>query len=188
MSINELVSSAKNGDKVALYNLIAVLKPIRKSLISKFSKFDSEDLDQDLILVLIECVDSFLEGECSFQWYVREKSRYFCLDLAKEMGCLSLDEVDDNGISFMDMIDSGEVLEDLVFDFNLREKVLLEVSRLEPKVRFVIYFHFFKEFSLKEIAEKMNVSVSTVFRLKEKGVKVLKKSLGEISKEVFYDN
>lgn len=176
---NDYVRKAKNGDKVAMFYLVEALRPIRISLCRRFSSIDSEDLEQDLILVLIDCVDSFVEGECSFQWYVRERSRYFCLDRIKEKRCQSLDDFDENGNRFVDGVMDDFNLEEFVSDYNLREKILLSVSKLPPRVRFVIYFHFFGCLSLKEIADKMGVSVSTVFRLKEKGLRILRPELKE---------
>lgn len=188
MGVRDLVNRSKAGDKVALYNLIAILRPIRVSMIRKFPRLDPEDLDQDLIILLIESLEDFDERKCSFQWYVREKSRYYCLDLLKKKECFSIEERDENGISFIDSLDSGLVLDDLVCDSSIRDRIFLEISKLEPRVRFVIYFHFFKDHSLKEIGVKMNTSISSVYRLKEKGVKILRKSLKDIKREDFYDN
>lgn len=174
---NEYVMKAKAGNKVALFYLIEALKPIRVSLCRRFSSLSSEDLDQDLILVLIEAVDDFKEGGSSFPWFVRERSRYFCLDLIKERKCSSLDDFDENGKRIVDSVRDDFDLEDFVSDFNLREKILLSISRLPSDVRFVIYFHFFRGDSLSVISKRMGVSVSTVSRLKKRGLRLLRPDL-----------
>lgn len=152
--------------------------PIRKSLVKKFSFFDSEDLDQDLILVMLEAIKDYRKEDSNFPYFLKKRCLWYCLDLAKKKRPdFSLNSLDDNGVEFLDSLSDGLPLEE-VFCEDLDKKSLLSlVAGLPKRERFVVFNYYYRRKNLREIANIMKLSLASVSRIHKSGLKLLKKLL-----------
>ncbi len=179
MEIPKLVRKSQQGDKIALKNLIERLSPIRKAICAKFPTLPREDLEQDLILIIIEALKDYKPGKSTFQWYVKQKSHYYALDQTKKRKLeleMTMPKSEDDTDPLENLTD-GMTLED-IYEIKIKSKDLIEaIKTLDPKERYIIYFYYFRDYSLKEIGEKLNLSQGTISKHKTKALRKLKRNL-----------
>lgn len=172
-----LVAKARLGDEEAFLDLVDRLAPIRKSLIGQFPTLDPDDLDQDLVLVLRDCIRTYDPSLTSFAYYVRTYSRYHCLNKTKEPKVLSLDAKDDDGRSLMDIVMADVDIEtDYVRDLRLL-KLYESLRDLDKLYRQIIDMYYFYGMGLAEIGHFLGYSTGHISRLKKCAEDMVKKNL-----------
>lgn len=180
MEIENLLEKAKTGDKIALETLICKLSPIRKSICAKFPYLPRKDLEQDLILLLIEGIEKYQPGKSTFTWFVKQHSYYYALELTKQRKKeLEMTQIKpkEGEIDPLETLTDGTTIEEN-YEKEVRNKDLIKaINTLEPIERYVIFFYYFRDYKIKEIARKLNLSPSTISKTKSKALRKLRISL-----------
>lgn len=178
MEINELVVRAKDGDVGALEILIERLAPIRRAVCARFPALSSEDLDQDLVVLLIDSLGEYVDERSNFSWFIKQRSQFYALDLAKkrkrelEMSY----SVSDDEVYVWEGISDGVMVEDVFEELQWSRELMRAIGMLDSVERYVIYFYYYRGKTLREIGEDLGRSASWVSKVKSKGVRKLKNS------------
>lgn len=178
MEINDLVIRSKAGDVGALECLIERLSPIRRAVCARFPGLSREDLDQDLILLLIDSLDEYVVERSNFSWFIKQRSQFYALDLAKRL------KREREFVEFVSGNDEWNILEGLsdgvsaedVFEESQWSRALVRgINFLELAERYVIYFYYYRGKTLREIGADLGKSVSWVSKVKSRGIGKLRK-------------
>ena len=174
--MNELVRAARSGSQRAVSELIDRLSPIRKSLINQYSGLDSDDLDQELTLVLLDCINSYDEDMAAFSYYVKMMSYYYCLDKAKSQVVLSLDiPAGDEKSSLVELLVSDENTEKSALELRDRDLINQIIKVLSTTERRVLYLLYYKGLNLSEIGGYMGYSTTHAGRIRDKALRSLRR-------------
>lgn len=113
------------------------------------TKYDADDVFQDVFLALWKKSPHFSDEEHRKAWIIRTT-----LNLCKKTYNASIWK---KAVSF------GEIKEEQFVFQNRRENdIFLAVQAMTPKLRTVIYLYYFEEMSVKEIARLLHVREGTV--------------------------
>lgn len=63
------------------------------------------------------------------------------------------------------------------------DETFIEIMKLPPKYKTVIYMYYYEEYSTREISEILKKNKSTVCSLLKRGREILKERLGENNEE-----
>lgn len=181
--IEELVSIAKKGDEEALLKLMVQFKPFIFKTARDFNikNYDTFDLVQIGYIALINAVDKYKEGACSFSSYVytaiKNCMKYTARNNKKHKSTLSLNTpINENGslTDFTELLESNIDLED---EFIKNEKINMIqsiISKLDPKDFELIFLVYYNGFNFKEYALKKGLSYIQVIRRKNKILQYIK--------------
>ena len=178
-SFNKNLSLARLGDGSAKVDLINMLEPLIISSIKKYCPLpkEYEDLHSDCVLVILWCLENF-DGKRSFLKYVKSYLKYYLLDTFKYLkNEPQRDSVNDLGEDLLNYIED---------DFNLEESLIKKtdehilnkaINSLAKRQREIIILYYYKDMSLKNISQKLNISKWTVVAAKKQAFDKLKKKL-----------
>lgn len=178
-SFNKNLSLARLGDGSAKVDLINMLEPLIISSIKKYCPLpkEYEDLHSDCVLVILWCLENF-DGKRSFLKYVKSYLKYYLLDTFKYLkNEPQRDSVNDLGEDLLNYIED---------DFNLEESLIKKtdehilnkaINSLAKRQREIIILYYYKDMSLKNISQKLNISKWTVVAAKKQALDKLKKKL-----------
>lgn len=122
------------------------------------NEHDASDVVQDTFLKFLEKQDSIKDSEHIKAWLIRVSINK-CNDLyrkRKKYLNISMEELEK-------ITDEPEVID-----------ILTEVMRLPEKIKAVIYLYYFEEYSVKEIASILHISVFAVKKRLQRGREQLK--------------
>lgn len=139
-----------------------------------------EDLFQIGCIGLIKAVDGFdFEKNIKFATYATKVIRNEILMTLRKKRIVSqsLDEsftIDKLETSLMDMISDGTCMEDELISTMYLEQ---EFNRLNDKEKQIIYLHFFKEISQRDLAKMMGCTQPHISRMIRKIVKKMRRTI-----------
>lgn len=171
------IQQAKNGSMEAKEKIIERYKNYvyKEALKIKIYNFDIEDIIQVGNFTILKCIDTFNESKNkNFTSYVTRAIKNNYLDLL-------LREQRRHGKNTSD-----EVLSEIADNFNTEDNVIksIESSNLHKAFKSLskndielIWELYFRGATIKEIAENLNVSYTTIYRRKIKALNTLMNSL-----------
>ncbi len=140
-------------------------------------KFDvAEDLAQDVFVYLLVNKENYnFDYNLKTYLYMIAKCRAFnYLNKMKKLNELSFEDYQNS-----EEIEEIEEIEEKIFD-NIRDKNLHEaIIKLKPKQARILYLAKIEELKIKEIAEILNLSENDVKISIHRGIRKLKKIIGE---------
>lgn len=177
--MNKLIKSAQLGDTLALETLIRQLEPIRKSICAQYSTLDPQDLDQELIILMIESLADYDPEKATFPWYIRQKSRYYALDLAKKHTARTrMTQRPTEGQDPLENLTTDETPEENYENKERNKRLQAALEKLKPLEREIIIEYYYRRKNLKEIAQAQKRSISTISKHKTQALKKLRRFLG----------
>ncbi len=180
-NIKELALRGKTGDEYAKVELIELLKPIRKYLVGRYSSpADRDDDEQELVIVLLNSLSTYDENEASFQWYVKQKSKYHILaKFKRKTEVLLEDELSDVTPVMETIIDESVDVELDILNKELNEFLIKCIGELSKLQKDIIILKFYEFKTGVEISKILNVSEATVSRELKRGLKKLRRKLND---------
>lgn len=177
---NTIFNQAMEDNEEAKVELIKKLSPLIWSSISKYSKRDNmESLYQDGCVEILESLLSFKsELGTNFLGYIKMRLRHMYLNSQKVRPIVSLDEVDEEGISILEkLIDDAPTPDEKILNEELSEKLKLAVETLTERQKNVVTLFYFENAPIGEIANRMNTSYRTVVNTKSRALKKMRRHL-----------
>ena len=175
---------SKNTGGGAL-NIDAIVKKYAKKIYGfAYSKthnyHDSKDLSSEIVLALCKIdfnskeifdMDAYIYRICQYSWsnFVRSNKTYW-------EGCSYTDEI-------YSKPDDFDALENMINN-ELYNKLRYEIMYLSENKRKCIIMHYYEEMSLKDIAKKLQIPVSTVKWYLSESKKILKEKI-EMNEAIF---
>jgi RNA polymerase sigma factor (sigma-70 family) len=161
-----LVAAAKRGEAGALDFLYQQSSPKILRVLYRITKNreDAEDALQDSLLRALLHLKDF-DGRSSFStWLTRIAINSALMNRRKDRRAreVSLDEMDDSGKEWLhhQIADESPNPEQHCVALERQQLVSRAVGRLRPRVRAVVEFRQLKEFSMRETAKKLGISVA----------------------------
>ncbi len=179
--LNELVVSAKDGDKVAIESIVDRFR----NYIKYFSRriyvagYEVEDLEQVGFHSLLKAIVACDITKYSFTPYAIAsiKNNYYALirSKVKEGYNLSLEE-DQNGFKIIDVLNSSDNIEE---DYILKEtlqQLKKSIDNLSPIEKEILENIFFQEKTIKQYAQEKNLKYHNVVYRKNLAIKTIHNS------------
>lgn len=140
---------------------------------------DAEDLTEEVFIKVYKKLPDFKWQGVSIESWIFKIARNTIIDFhrkyAKEKNNVDIDVVQAKSLD----ISSSDALANLLDDEE-QFKLYKEISEFEPEEQYLIYYKYFEELSVSEIAIRLNLSETNVgtklFRLRKKLLKSLTKS------------
>lgn len=176
--INELVQQARAGSREASEELLARFKPLMIATIKRHhTGSDWEDLLQAAALSILEGIQAYdAQKGIPFPAYIKTKLNFDIYNLCRKNRNilsyqLSINNEEQDPLSWLadDTID----IQQQILRKEQTTALHTALAELQPKHRELIVLHFFKNITLKEIAEEMGISYKTAQRYKARGLKRL---------------
>lgn len=176
--INYIIQMSLNGDKNYQEILLNRLKPLIYKNINKYILFNSslrEDLLQEGYVVILESLISYdIYQNVHFLHYVKIKLEYFYKNYFKNEYKKHTVQLSQKHVDAYSLFDSDNII------VKEEKKLLLEgIKKLNNEQQKILYLYYYKNTSLKEISNVLNMPYRTVIGKKKSAVKTLKKLLFE---------
>lgn len=186
VEIKELLIKAKDGDKIALEEIIKKHEPlIYNTMISFYIKgYDKEDIRQIAILSIIKAVKNCnIELSRGFSSYAKEIIRN---DIYKEISKVEKQyykHKESNEIAMIidikEIVDEGtNIIEDYIKSED-KEILIKEINLLEEEERALLKAIYVENISLKKYAKEKGVEYHKARYMKDKIIEKLRKGLNE---------
>ncbi|MBQ8139988.1 MAG: sigma-70 family RNA polymerase sigma factor [Lachnospiraceae bacterium] len=164
--MKEIIISAKNGDSEAFGSLYESCRNAGLSVAKQYVKndTDAEDMYQDAFLKAMENIDRFDENR-EFGPWLNTIIANTCKDFLGKKRPMNFTDMSDEETEFVDTIESSDV-SSLPESVYVRKEMLQIVDGIvetlpnEQKEATVLFY--FKDFSVKQVAEYQKVSEDTV--------------------------
>ena len=164
--MKDIIISAKNGDPEAFGRLYESCRKAGLSIAKQFVKndTDAEDMYQDAFLKAMENIDRFDENR-EFGPWLNTIIANTCKDFLGKKRPMNFTDMSDEETEFVDTIESTDV-SSLPESVYVRKEMLqivdgiVEMLPNEQKEATLLFY--FKDFSVKQVAEYQNVSEDTV--------------------------
>ena len=164
--MKDIIISAKNGDPEAFGRLYESCRKAGLSIAKQFVKndTDAEDMYQDAFLKAMENIDRFDENK-EFGPWLNTIIANTCKDFLGKKRPMNFTDMSDEETEFVDTIESTDV-SSLPESVYVRKEMLqivdgiVEMLPNEQKEATLLFY--FKDFSVKQVAEYQNVSEDTV--------------------------
>ena len=164
--MKEIIISAKNGDSEAFGSLYESCRNAGLSIAKQYVKndTDAEDMYQDAFLKAMENIDRFDENR-EFGPWLNTIIANTCKDFLGKKRPMNFTDMSDEENEFVDKIESSDV-SSLPESVYVRKEMLQIVDGIvetlpnEQKEATVLFY--FKDFSVKQVAEYQKVSEDTV--------------------------
>lgn len=128
------------------------------------NKYDAEDVVQETFIKLLKCKKKFESDEHVRNWLIRvainECNSLWNTSWRKKVTL------------------TNEKCDEPVFQMDEHSELYELVMQLSPKNRQVIYLYYFEDFSVKEVAEILNISETAVQTRLQRGRQKIKEKLG----------
>jgi len=166
-----LVLRAQSGETAAFDELFKGMQsPLYRYILRMVRDSQTaEDTLQDVFLIIYKKIRWLQDPKLFRPWAYRIASRECFKHLKKERQH-SFEQAHEDGL---DVIAAPEI--DLAYDPQMVAGLPLLVSRLSPESRSAIELHYLNDFSLRETAEILNISVGTAKSRVAYGLKLLRK-------------
>lgn len=173
--MEDLVALARAGCEISKLEIINRCRPLILSSIRKYHRYgDYDDLVQEGIVVLLESIYSYDETYgVYFLGYLKLRLRYYYL-ARRELRDLSLNDRNEYGIEYQELIEDDLDLEELVLDKEEGSFLRESLKKLSRRESLIVGKFYFEGLTLGEIAEELDLSYQTVANLKHRGMKKLK--------------
>lgn len=183
VKFDEIIAKAKEGDEVSKVELIERLSPLIKYSIKKYCPIYKhyEDLYQDGVLIILECLKLHDDSKANFQTMVKSYLKYHYIETLKYIKNTEKD--------ISKSKDDEDIVNSLSSNINIEEdfEKLSELSYLKKilksltyKQRRIIIMYYYKDMTHKEIAKKLKISVWTVINTKRRAIEILKEEYNVI--------
>ena len=185
MDINQLVISAKNGDKQALNKIIEILFPAIYKICCRYyiKNYELDDLIQISRMSVMKAVEKYnFNSKAGFKTYASSA-------IINNLKCVLRSECKHNyDMSSNIPLNEETTLEDTFLDeFNIEEDYCKNeyytalydsLNLLKPMYRDVLYWIYFQNGKLKNYAIKENISIECCGRRKARALKRLREIMG----------
>lgn len=171
----DLLIRAKEGDKEAMEEILKMFKPLIVSCANRvyISGYDTSDLIQIGYVTVLKAIDKFDISSDSFVSYVKNAVQHNYYYLIRGKAKLNKD------VTLDEEILSSDTPEDETISNLEIERLQEAINTLKDVDKTLIYYLFFKGYTLKECAKLLNSSKSTLSRRKDKILNQLRGILGE---------
>ena len=164
--MNTLIKEAKNGSYEALSKLYEGCRKKGLSVANQYVKndTDSEDMYQDAFLKAMENIDKFDENR-DFQPWLDTIIVNTCKDFLRKKRPLNFTDMSDEESEFVDTIESSDVSSLPESSYVRREMLTIVdgiVEMLPSEQKEATFLFYFKDFTVKQVAEYQHVSEDTV--------------------------
>lgn len=135
------------------------------------NRYDAEDILQNVFIKLLQANEKFESDEHIKRWLIRVTvncCKDFCASFWKKR-ITGIDEVRQGGIQEFSTSEQSELYE--------------QVMKLPPKYRVVIHLYYYEDYSVKEIAEILEIKETTVQTQLMRARKKLEVKLMEVQYE-----
>ena len=171
--LNEMLRDLKNGNADALDGILVTVGRRMFALARGIVKnnADAEDVIQECFLKIARSIHSFKDGTNGYAWIMRIV-RNTAIDFVRRNKRTATEDLDE----FFHLTDER-------YSADRREEALLfedALQKLSENERRMIYYRYYLDFTVRDIAKETGMSKSTAFRALENAEKKLKKLLGEI--------
>lgn len=172
----DLIHGVKNGDKSALDLLVRRWYPriYSYSLKMTANEQDAYDITQDVFLSVLKNIQAFYPWK-SFDSWLFTIAHNKCMDYFRLQRRDAVENVMD-----LDRPEQGPSLDERVTVSVAIEEAL---ARLSPAQRQAVIFHYFYQFTAKEIAHMTHTPLPTIKSRLSSAKKLLKNFFGRISDE-----
>lgn len=186
MDINQLIISAKDGDKQALEEIIEILSPAIYKICCRYyiKNYELEDLIQISRMSVLKAVEKYsFSSKAGFKTYassaIENNLKYVLRSECKRNYDISANIPVDEDITLADTFQD---------DFNMEEeycrnedyRVLYEsLNKLKPLYRDILCWVYFHNGKLKDYAIKENISIEGCRRRKARALKKLRAIMGK---------
>lgn len=170
--LNEILRILKSGNAEALDGILITVGRRMYALARGIVKNreDAEDVLQDSFLKIAKGIGSYKEGTNGYAWVMRIV-RNCALDFLRRRRLRATEDIDE----FFHLSDESYSEEK-----QARAVVLEEaISRLPKAQRQIVYYRYYLDFTVREIAKETGMSKSSVQREAEEAEKFLKEYLGQ---------
>lgn len=168
--LNMYLANLAEGDAWALDRIYLLVSrqmyALARSIVKNTS--DAEDIVQDTFVKIVEKIGSFSRGSNGYAW-IMKITRNNALDFLRKRGRRAEENIDD----FFNLSESG-------YDENKRDSaIMLEmaIKKLEDNEKRLIYYTYYLDMTVREIAKELHISKSAVSRGLQKAEENLKKFL-----------
>ncbi|GIM27539.1 RNA polymerase sigma factor [Clostridium polyendosporum] len=183
--INELIIKAKDGDKAAQEDIIIKFTPLvyKLSLSYYIAGFDEEDLRQFGYLSIIKAIKSFdINRKVNFtayvKWAITKNFYYEIRKAAKRNGEGSLNNANEEGIEYIEMISSDFDLENCCIENLMVNKLRKVINILTAEEKELIYYVYReKSGGLTQYSKEKNIKYSKCLQFRNEILAKLKKEL-----------
>ena len=164
--MKDIIISAKNGDHEAFGRLYESCRKAGLSVARQFVKndTDAEDMYQDAFLKAMENIDKFDENR-EFGPWLNTIIANTCKDFLGKKRPTNFTDMSDEENEFVDTIESTDI-SSLPESVYVRKEMLQIVDgiveTLPNEQKEATYLFYFKDYSVKQVAEYQNVSEDTV--------------------------
>ncbi|MCR5801474.1 MAG: sigma-70 family RNA polymerase sigma factor [Lachnospiraceae bacterium] len=164
--MKDIIISAKNGDHEAFGRLYESCRKTGLSVARQFVKndTDAEDMYQDAFLKAMENIDKFDENK-EFGPWLNTIIANTCKDFLGKKRPTNFTDMSDEENEFVDTIESTDI-SSLPESVYVRKEMLQIVDgiveTLPNEQKEATYLFYFKDYSVKQVAEYQNVSEDTV--------------------------
>lgn len=190
-NLEDIISGCKRGEQTAARLLYEMYSQPMRAICYRYlgNAEDAEDVMHDSFIRVLTRINQY-RGEGSFEGWMKRVFVHASLDFIKHKKNLSnhlKDEVYiDQGMNVMDDTDDDEFrLEQLDIT---RESLMDILQSLPVGYRTVFNMYVLEDYSHKEIADFLNVSVSTSKTQLSKARKMLRKKLEEYALKIAQSN
>ena len=165
--LNNYLAELAQGEPSALDNIYLLVSKQMYALAWSIvkSKYDAEDILHDSFMLIAQNARGFKSGSNGYAW-VMKITRNAALDFLRRKGRRAEENID----NFFNLT-SGD------YDENKRDTaIMLEtaIKQLEDSEKKLIYYTYYLDMTVREIAKEMGISKSAVSRQLEKAEKNLK--------------
>lgn len=173
-SEEQLIKGFNNRSEKSLAIIFKDLYPALCFYASRFvdDQGAAEDIAEESFIKIWERRETFVHYKV-LRSFLYSTVRNACLNLLKQKERHSLHEKE---IFINAELSESSVLENIIRTEVFRD-VYLTLETLPPKCRTIISMIFFQGKSVREVAEKLNLSIGTVKTQKARGLKLLKERL-----------
>lgn len=177
-----LVRSAGKGDDKSKYQILEYFTPLIKSSIKKYCPVwnEYEDLYQDGIFIVLECIEFYNEEKGEFPALVNSHLKYYYLETMKYIASKNGDvSTTDENRDIVDLVaDHFVVEEEMLYRESVEDLKNKLLNLTERQLEIIILYYYFR-LSHDDIAERLDISKWTVVNTKRAALNKLRGLYGE---------
>lgn len=168
----ELIKRARDGDGSAISELYdSVIKDVYRFIYYKVSnREDAEDLTQDVLMAAFKGLDNF-RGDASFRNWCYEIAKRKIADMWRERYKMPTSDIDEIFHLHDEMETEESLYEEAKNEEEKTEMVTTVLDSLKDNYREVLEYRFLRNYSIKETAEAMDITVSNAKVLQHRALK-----------------
>lgn len=170
--LRQLMTNAQNGDKKSYESLLREVSKIVGAFLAKriHSPQAAEDITQEILISIHRAMHTY-DPDMPFSPWMFSIARHKMIDYFRKQGRLSKNEVTDDETALM--LAAAEVH----FDPLEKERIRVAVSNLPKKQMQVVDLLKLEEFTVKEVAVKLDMTESAVKVSAHRAYKALRQML-----------